>query len=260
MDASARPKPWLASLLSLLIPGLGHVYCGAYNRALVGYGVSFLGITLGCFLTFGTRTWYSATLVFEILWFLGLAVDAWRWAALGPSGPRPWYLRPVLLLPLAFMSNWVMAAGCPVPLLHGIRYRVFQGVSSSMEPTLKHGDWTMVDQWSYRHRKPQRQDVIVFEAPEEPEAYWTKRCVAIEGDEVEIRNRVTFVNGLPQANRRPAETWSNTHLLPEYFGPVTLPPGTVFCLGDNPDNSYDSRFWGPLRKEAIVGKVLYRCW
>jgi signal peptidase I len=89
-----------------------------------------------------------------------------------------------------------------------------------------------------------------------------ERCVAIEGDLVEFRDQVFYLNGKAQGEPPPAVHGMPGARIPEpvaseYTVPFRIPEGTVFCLGDNRCNSYDSRYWGPLRRESIRGKVIY---
>jgi len=110
---------------------------------------------------------------------------------------------------------------------------------------------------------PERGDIIVFKFPEDPSKAFIKRVIGTPGDTVEIRNKVVVVNG------QPLEEPYTQHTSPpasqprrDNFGPGTVPPGKYFAMGDNRDESYDSRFWGFVDRKAIKGKafIIYWSW
>jgi signal peptidase I len=149
--------------------------------------------------------------------------------------------------------------------------QAFQIPSGSMENTLLVGDFLLANKFLYGAkipltgvrlpavRHPRRGDVIIFRDPRE-EKDLIKRCVAVAGDKVELRENTLLVNGEEKvenyvALRGPAPALAN-------FGPLTVPEGCLFMLGDNRNNSLDSRFWGPLDEKLVKGSamVLYLSW
>jgi len=122
-----------------------------------------------------------------------------------------------------------------------------------MEPSMHSGERVLVTKFDYWLSAPHRDEVVVFHYPRNPRLLYLKRIAGLPGDTVEIRGRRLLVNGrvLP----RPASGSQR-----QYFGPVTVPAGTVFVLGDNQADSNDSRFWGPLPQRELVGKVRLRYW
>lgn len=151
-------------------------------------------------------------------------------------------------------------------------YRVDSG---SMENTLLAGDVLLANKFLYGIRipftdyrlpgvrDPKPGDVIVFKSPQNPAKNFIKRCVATEGQTVQIRDKVLYVDGKEVA--APARgKFIDYRILPygvsprDNYGPVTVSPGMVFVLGDNRDNSNDSRFWGELPTTAIMGKAMVR--
>lgn len=127
--------------------------------------------------------------------------------------------------------------------------------SGSMEPTLQIGDRIMVNKLSYHIGDPRRGDVIVFKYPMDPSRDFVKRLVAKGGETVEIRNSQLYING-----RQVAEDYLPPGLTFEDFGPVEVPPGTYFMLGDNRNSSEDSRSWGMMPEENIIGKAVIIYW
>ena len=160
----------------------------------------------------------------------------------------------------------------------------FKIPSGSMEDNLLIGDHLVVNKFMYGHvadtalhallpyRDPRRGDVVVFKWPEDPRRDFIKRCVAIAGDTVEMREQQLYLNGTPvdepfvvhkrtkirdtpgSGNR----TWRFRNR--DNFGPYTVPDGHIFCLGDNRDNSSDSRYWGPVPVSYVKGRAVLIYW
>ena len=137
--------------------------------------------------------------------------------------------------------------------------------SGSMRDTLLEGDYIMVNRFVYAQpsfawepqllpeREPSRGDVVVFKMPKEPEIDYIKRLIAVPGDVVEIRDGTVHVNGARRDEPyvEPAYRAGNTE-----FGPITVPPGKYFFMGDHRNASYDSREWGFVDRELIKGRAL----
>lgn len=153
----------------------------------------------------------------------------------------------------------LIIAGVTAMLLIGFVVRSFFIPSESMVPTLEINDMILVDELVYRLYRPARGDIVVFRPPERAHSSgkdFIKRVVAVEGDTVRVENDITYVNGAPVdepfRNRpRAGDDWP----APRDFEPVTVPPGHVFCMGDNRPHSEDSRVWGTVPVENIIGKA-----
>ncbi len=166
----------------------------------------------------------------------------------------------------------------------------FQIPSQSMVPTLKVGDFILVNKWTYGVRlpvlrtkvidvsAPERGDVMVFFPPHE-DRYFIKRVVGLPGDKIHVLNGVLYVNGekmiqtlLPEPANAPRSVVMTEnltgveHQMQKRTSPTRLsqnysavvPQGHYFMMGDNRDNSSDSRVWGPVPEERIVGKAFAR--
>ncbi|MDH4230677.1 MAG: signal peptidase I [Nitrospirota bacterium] len=159
--------------------------------------------------------------------------------------------------------------------------QAFKIPSGSMIPTLQIGDHILVNKFLlgtpvdvpftnihlFRMpglRKPQRGDIIVFKYPEDPTRDFIKRVIGIEGDVIESKDKTLFVNG-----RKLVESYAqhvDSFIKPsgmdkrDNFGPVTVPKESVFVMGDNRDQSYDSRFWGFVDLPRIKGKAIIIYW
>lgn len=127
----------------------------------------------------------------------------------------------------------------------------------SMEPTFTDGEYLIVDELTYRTQVPERGDVIVFKYPKDPSKYFIKRIIGLPNETVKIDNgKVTvFGEGYPEGRLLNDDYIKNVS-----FDTLTerLGNGEYFAMGDNRTNSLDSRVWGPLPKEDIVGRVLVR--
>lgn len=133
-------------------------------------------------------------------------------------------------------------------------------------PTILIGDHVLVNKYIYRFSKPERNDWVIFKFPKNEEIEYLKRIVGLPNDHVKIMDKVLYVNDKAVSEPFILNT-SDIILTPDQsprdnFGPVTIPQGLYFVLGDNRDNSYDSRFWGFVEESKIKGKaeVIYFSW
>lgn len=155
--------------------------------------------------------------------------------------------------------------------------------SESMVDTLLVGDHLFVNRFIFGptrfdfaeavlpHRDLRRGDIVVFRSPQDPTMDLVKRCVGLPGDRVEIRDKTLYLNGErveddPFTRRGDSTTYPDVSSLPEQarlrdqFRPFTVPADGYFCLGDNRDYSYDSRFWGPVPRSLVKGRAVMIYW
>lgn len=132
--------------------------------------------------------------------------------------------------------------------------QAFQVEQFSMEPTLLPRDRVLVDKFLYRFRQLHRGDVIVLKYPLNPSRNYIKRIVALPGDRLEVREGQLYVNG-----QRVREGYINGAAQGSY-GPLTVPADSVFVMGDNRNNSEDSRSFGALKRNHIVGQAILIYW
>ncbi len=142
-----------------------------------------------------------------------------------------------------------------------IRYFLFQPFlvkGESMEPNFGTGDYLIIDQLSYRIREPQRGEVVVFKYPHLPSQRYIKRIVGLPGETVEIKDGKLTISG---AQLDESTYLSNLAYTDQReFKIITLSENEYFVLGDNRIASSDSRVWGPLPRENIIGRVFVRAW
>jgi signal peptidase I len=183
---------------------------------------------------------------------------------------------------MAKKGRWITELIVIVMIVLLIRAFVAQAYnipSGSMKPTLLVGDFILVNKLVYRFSEPQRGDIVVFKYPIDPNIDFIKRIIALPGEEVEVRNNQVFINGKPlplievgrgeengvrkviyeevmlEGIKHKVQFYEDFPFSKRDFGPVVVPPNHYFVMGDNRDNSEDSRYWGFLPRENIVGKA-----
>lgn len=142
-----------------------------------------------------------------------------------------------------------------------IRYFIFQPFlvqGSSMEPNFESGDYLIVDEISYRFSDPKRGDVIIFNSPVQPVKY-IKRVIGLPGETVKIENGKVYIKK-QGSNEFKLLQEPYTDIFTEGRAEITLKEGEYFVMGDNRFASYDSRSWGVLKRNKIIGRVLIRLW
>lgn len=174
--------------------------------------------------------------------------------------------------------EWVDSAFVAIVLATVIRFFLIQTFiipSSSMENTLLIGDQLIVSKYTYglkmpftdkfmlEFKDPKRGDIIVFNAVDKKGMKLIKRCVAVPGDVVEMRDKVLYINGEKQ--EKSYTIYRDPQVFPrpnprDNFGPIKIPEDKYLMLGDNRDRSADSRYWGLLPRNMIEGKALVVYW
>jgi len=161
-------------------------------------------------------------------------------------------------------------------LLRVLVFQPYRSTTDYMEDTLAVGDYFLVnkiifgttipftDKRILKIRDPRRGDVMVFEYPEDPSKDFIKRVIGTPGDVIEEKDKKVYINGQPYVN--PHEVHKEKDLIPreqnprDNFGPVKVPEGSYFMMGDNRDRSYDSRFWGFVKNPKIKGLAFIKYW
>lgn len=136
-----------------------------------------------------------------------------------------------------------------------------QVIGESMEPSFFDQEYILTDKISYRLREPERGDVVVFKAPNNPRRDYIKRIIAVPGETVSINNNTVYVNNKPLTENYldQNERIDNGNLFSNNAS-IIVPEHYYFVLGDNRDHSQDSRVWGPVDQDSIVGRVFFRYW
>jgi signal peptidase I len=238
-----------ATLLGLLQSGLGQIYLGVAARAL--WVLALLGTVLlvaGVAGLLSRFSGYVSAMVFALVAHVGLAVDAavvaWKRGRVRRSYNR-WFVLPLVALLLVGAWSGFLKLHASV-----LGFSVSRIPSRSMAPTFLVGDSILFDtRCCSDDRHPRRGDIIVFKHPEEPAVSYVKRVVGLGGDELEISGGRLVVNG---------EAIVEPYLLDGNVIPIVktvVPQGHLYVLGDNRERSSDSRVWGPLRADLVIGRV-----
>jgi len=167
--------------------------------------------------------------------------------------------------------DYIEAIAWAVAITLGLRTFVIP--SESMCDTLLVGDFLFVSKLDYgakipfTHMRlpglhaPRRGEVIVFQWPEDPSKDFIKRCIATGGQTVEVRHKQVYVDGVRQTEPYVKHTIASEdpagYTPRDNYSPPTVPPGELFMMGDNRDNSNDSRFWGTVPMDLVKGRALF---
>lgn len=246
-----------AFLLSLWIPGLGQVF----NSQLLLGTILFLGylaIVASAALFHVALSFRSGVAYLFVLWAfgLGVAIVAGRTAIHQVAANSVQKLRwPSYLLGAVFVSSALIPALSKTSPQAVFGVRAFKIPSDSMAPTILNNDRIIVDMGYYKTHRPGRGDLVVYSMPRFNVLY-IKRIVAIGGDTIVTDSRGTILNG-----NRISEPYAyfegKSDADSDKFGPLTVPMNQVFLMGDNRDNSYDSRYTGTVGVDHVLGKALY---
>ena len=130
--------------------------------------------------------------------------------------------------------------------------------TSSMENTIMTGDRVIGNRFAYSFSDPQRFDIIIFRYPDDESQLFIKRIIGLPGETVEIRDGKIYLNGSDE----PLEDVQTKETMVGSFGPYTVPENSYFVMGDNRNDSKDSRYWTNtfVTKDEILGKAIFRYW
>jgi signal peptidase I len=134
-------------------------------------------------------------------------------------------------------------------------FQFFWIPSRSMEPTLLINDRIIVTRFSYWFNEPQRGDVVVFKYPLDPKKDYVKRLIGLPGEKIQIINSKLYINDILVE-----ESYLPEGLKFGDFGPIQVPEGNYFMMGDNRNNSSDSRVWGFVEEDLLIGKAQFIYW
>jgi signal peptidase I len=255
------PSPWITALLTVLTPGLGHIYLGQARRGITLFVLVMIADTLLMFAMMGVlaRFWMFAV-------SLGLLLGLWLYIMVDAIGrayrmrdyPHEGYNRWTTYAAAFVVACIIFAAPC-IYAVHANasgQLLVLNAVTPSMEPTLRVGEYFLADATYYRSRAPSRGDVAVYLHPKQSHLYYIKRIVAVEGDRIAIKGGRAVVNGMlveePYLDAAVADgRFAN-------MAEVRVPAGHVYVLGDNRSNSVDSRdsvAHGAVPVGNLIGRV-----
>jgi signal peptidase I len=277
-------RPWIATVLSFIMPGLGQVYCGMLPRGLIWMLLCGISLIAGL-LILSHPTAYSWTfgcaagLAHVAIWIAG-AIDSYRCALRCKADYElkdynRWYVYVLLLL---------MGTGSVLSYALNVRNQLIQPFripTASMYPTVSPGDRLIAIKNAYRNSDPQRGDLVLFTNPNNRRQFWIKRVIGLGGDTVAVKDGHLIVNGvkLSLESIGPGAISGTSGQISEEdnhgakyriyisqgpsapdFPEVTVPKNECFVMSDNRNEGRDSRYLGPIPITGILGKFSYRYW
>jgi signal peptidase I len=285
-DSNRRPV-W-AIILSVAATGLGHIYCGRLVKGLILF---FAGFAFAPIIVVTAQNAASPLMLglvaLSLLLLTGIfiyaIIDA-AWVARKTGRDyqikeyNRWYV---------YLLFIVVGLSYPTNLASSIRENVLQAFkipAQSMAPGILRGDRVLLNKAIYKIKAPERGDVVIFLNPDDRRLFFMKRIVALPGDTIEIRDNKVLINDQPLAYTRPAsgpalnfDPGSTIQALAEVnhgrgypilidggqpvnIPKTNIPHGTCFVLGDNRNQSKDSRIFGPIPLADVKGRVDYIYW
>ncbi len=282
-----RRRWWLAGLLSFLVPGLGQVYNGQETKGLLFYVA--LSVWGGIFMfSFYYLIKPPATpvhfaliafmAVVSLVFWLYILFEAIRSAKRISGnyilkGFNRWYVYVIVIIVIRLVN---FSTGTVI--VKKIIFKAFKAPAGSMMPTIDVGDHFICDLSYYRLNNPERGDIIIFKWPVDESKFFIKRIIGIPGDTIRIVDDEVYVNqkklDLKFIKKYRLEDGKEADICEETvdsrgykvlyqekkhenFGPVKVPDGKYFVLGDNRDNSDDSRYWGYVKRRQIYGRPVF---
>jgi len=265
METKIR-KPWLAGLLAILNPAVGYAYVGKLQKGIIiSLLLLFLYPSLVIFLKVRiTKIALLCLVATPIIIIFILFTDCYKTAkeyniSYELKSYNRWW---VYLFLYIFFG--VFLTSLSQSYTRNNLIQAFKIPAASMLPTLEIGDHLLVDKSIYKKSSIQRGDIIVFPMPKKPQIEYIKRVIALPGDTIEIINKEVFINGNKEKDsysiHLDARIFEKGISPRDNFGPIEIPDGNVFVMGDNRDNSYDSRFFGFIPIQSVKGKSVQIYW
>ena len=161
-----------------------------------------------------------------------------------------------------FIWEMVRVAVISLAIIIPVRYFLIQPFyvkGASMEPNFYDHEYLIIDEISYRFNQPQRGDIVVFKYPKDPKQFFIKRVVGLPGERVKIEDNKIYIDGTI-LNEAYLDSGAETVLALRGYGDVVLGSDEYFLLGDNRSQSLDSRCFGPVKREYIIGRTWLRGW
>jgi len=269
-------KPWIAVILTLITRGLGHLYAGNLKRGLILFFIEaclLIAFAVLALMVATNLTFLVFAGIGSIAYVVFCAVDAAliarrRKEIYELTSYNKWYVYAGYFVVFSVLVSSLISSGVKAYITQA--YKIPSG---AMMPTLLIGDHLLVNKFIYGVgipfidiNKPERGDVIVFIYPEDESKDYIKRVIGLPGDTISIVNKQIFLNGEKYQDEfgvyndpkilHPGQFNSNR----DNIGPITVPPDSLFVMGDNRDHSADSRFWGFVNINKVRGKAVSLYW
>ena len=262
-----KRRIWASILLTILGTGLAPIYCGYLKTGIWLEAIGFVAFCLG-FIILGLSPFIGTALILlsvYIICVVAVFVFNVRLTIISNRAERPRLNRTWLWI----IGVFVVSYAVDLVAEYGIQTNIVEAYSMpsvSMQPTILKGDFMMVSKGS-RVGKIERGDIIIFKYPLDRSQKYIKRLIGIGGDTIEIRDKQVFRNG--EELNEPYVIHIDSRIIPgsyrvgwgisqrDNMPMIAVPEGQYFVMGDNRDNSQDSRFFGYVDEDLVVGKARF---
>jgi signal peptidase I len=261
MMENKKRKPIVAAILSSLAPGLGQLYNGQIIKGII-FLLSIILLPIIMFRLGLHHSFYGLAILLLIFMFFLLFIIGEAFYAATKKKEfilkryNRWYIYLIIivfinstaLIPPSFLTKRVLGLSA------------FKMPTGSMVPTLHVGDHIIANLKYFRKNELQRGDLVILQSPEDPAKIFIKRIIALEGERIEIKSKQVYINDAPLPEGYKIHLDSQLQPGRDNYDPAVVPPDHCFVLGDNRDNSRDSRHWDSVPLKNIKGKPLYIYW
>lgn len=274
-------NPYVAFVLSLLLPGLGQVYNGQIKKAIIFLGLELVmhflfGITRGATSFYGLSSLLVVSIAFRIFIAIDAAKNAKRQADYILKPYNTWYYHLLIAIGVIVVLNIYSTSR-----LLGIK--TFKVSSGSNDPTVRYGDCVVADTKVYKNKEPEYGDIVTYQ--KQSGEIYCFRVVGKPNDKLDIIDNIVSINGKQSSVRFIKDTISyetpvaefeeilpngRKHLIYKVKGRfvgeksnlkgIVVPPNSFYLLGDSRDNAVDSRYGGSIQKNKIIGQIIYSYW
>jgi signal peptidase I len=256
VDRKQHKDAWLAVFLSGFVPGLGHAYLGKWLFAVLFFIAFILVLIVQV-----SQSFFAALvgLALRILLILFAFYHVYSLATVN----RGFSKKPIIQFIAGFIGISVILNAVITSVTRQFIMESRYIPSKNMLPTLQVNDRLMVDKLIYHFSSPKRGDIVVFSPTQtlidqDYKDAFIKRIVGLPGDQVQIKKGQVYINGQELSENYIYQDESMAENID--WGPQIIPVKSYMVLGDNRRNSYDSRFWGFVPRENIIGKATQRYW
>jgi signal peptidase I len=260
-------KAWIAAILSLLTLGLGHLYSGEVKKGLFIYFVfQFpIGFLLAIILAISPDSLGFVLIIFVpiclyIYWISdSVRLSKTRKANYQLKKYNRWY---VYLLCISL--SWFLFHPLYKTVVNIFVMQAYKIPSGAMAPTLEIGDYILARKGLFLENIVKRGDIVIFSFPGDKSKDFIKRVIGLGGEQIEINEKRIIIDGLPL--KESYTIFKDNRIFPGHqaprdnFGPLKIPDESLFLMGDNRDQSNDSRYWGVVRKKSIKGRAVSIYW
>ena len=261
-------KLWVAGVFTFLTIGLGHIYSGRAKKGIALFFGQYVALIVGMISLFIYPSLFvlSACVLFGFAYFIYSLIDAIQIskklkASYQLKRYNRWYIYLAVLIIGSFVIQPIASNSIKSYIVQA--YKIPAG---SLKPTLLAGDQILAKTGLSVKTGVQKGDIVIFPYPEDPSKDFIKRIVAVGGETIEIKEKKVYIND--KLIHEPYIISSDTRIIPGNVAPrdnmssIKIPDDSLFVMGDNRDNSHDSRFWGFVKKSSVTGKasIIYWSW